>query len=382
MKKWAKIQGISLLIILVLNFSSGVIFLKGNDSQKKEDLPEGKKSEQQKIQDQKGPQQQISDPVIIRKKKPTIRKRRLRPTRPKRAKKTKLENNFTLAVDVDLVNLDVVVTDRSGNFIPNLAVSNFKLYEDKVEQQISNFSPTVAPLTVVMLLEFTRNNAWFFWDDAQMPAFRFIQMLRPNDWAAIVSYNMKSKLLTDFTQNKQELFGAVSRMSIPNWTESNLYDALKKTLDNLDEIDGKKAVLLVSTGVDTFSKINFSTLLKRVRTTDAVIYCLGLGERSSFYGETYMGSRLDYLQAQNNLKTFAKSTGGKAWFPRFPQEHYGILQQIGIELRNQYSLGYLSTNLKQDGKFRKIKVQVVDKNGKKVKRVKARARAGYRKTKG
>ena len=141
MKKWAKIQSISLLIILVLNLSSGVIFLKGNDSQKKEDLPEEKKAEQQKIQDQKGPQQQISDPVIIRKKKPTIRKRRLRPTRPKRAKKTKLEDNFTLAVDVDLVNLDVVVTDKRGNFIPNLAVSNFKLYEDKVEQKISNFSP-------------------------------------------------------------------------------------------------------------------------------------------------------------------------------------------------------------------------------------------------
>lgn len=382
MKKEAKIHSISLLIILVLNLSSGVIFLKGNDSQKKEGIPEDKKAEQQKIQDQKGPQQQISDPVIIRKKKPTIRKSRLRPTRPKRAKKTKLEDNFTLAVDVDLVNLDVVVTDRSGNFIPNLKVNNFRLYEDKIEQQISNFSPTIAPLTVVMLLEFTRNNAWFFWDDSQMPAFRFIQMLRPTDWAAIVSYNMQSKLLTDFTQNKQELFGAVSRMSIPNWTESNMYDALKKTLDSLDEIDGKKAVLLVSTGVDTFSKINFSTVLKRVRTTDAVIYCLGLGERSSFHSETYMGSRLDYLQAQNNLKTFAKATGGKAWFPRFPQEHHGILQQIGIELRNQYSLGYLSTNIKKDGKFRKIKVQVVDKNGKKVKRVKARTRAGYRKTKG
>ena len=150
MKKEAKIHSISLLIILVLNLSSGVIFLKGNDSQKKEGIPEDKKAEQQKIQDQKGPQQQISDPVIIRKKKPTIRKSRLRPTRPKRAKKTKLEDNFTLAVDVDLVNLDVVVTDRSGNFIPNLKVNNFRLYEDKIEQQISNFSPTIAPLTVVM----------------------------------------------------------------------------------------------------------------------------------------------------------------------------------------------------------------------------------------
>ena len=345
--------------------------------------PEEKKPSQSELGEETrkvqrgGPQQQQSDPVIVRKRKPKPRKRRLNPARPKGVKP---EDNFTLAVDIELINLDVVVTDKKGNFIPELTAKNFKIYEDKVEQQVANFSPTTAPLTVVMVLESTKNLAWWWYDDAVMPAARFIQMLRPNDWAAVVAYNLNPKILSDFTQDKRELFGALSRVAYPISQESNLFDALKFTLDSLDEVDGKKAVLLVSTGVDTFSKITFSSALKRARATDAIIYCLGIGQRGRLNQGNRMGTfnRLTYLQADNQLRTFAKVTGGKAWFPRWQQDHPAILQQIGIELRNQYSLGYVSTNADRNGKFRKIKVEIVDDKGKRVKKVKARTRTGYR----
>lgn len=374
MMTWCRIRQIALFGALVLGLVLGGSRLSAGPEGEGPSQPE-REDETRKVE-RGGPQQRQSDPVIVRKRKPRPRKRRLNPARPKGSKP---EENFTLAVDIELVNLDVVVTDKKGNFIPELTAKNFRVFEDKVEQKVTNFSPTSAPLTVVMVLESTRNLAWWWYDDAVMPAAYFIQMLRPDDWAAVVAYNLNPRILSDFTQNKRELFGSLTGMSFPVSQESNLFDALRFTLDRLDEVDGKKAVLLVSTGVDTFSRITFSSALKRVQATDAVIYCLGIGKRGRLNNEPYMGAttRLTYLQADNQLKTFAKVTGGKAWFPRWQQDHPAILRQVGIELRNQYSLGYVSTNADRNGKFRKIKVEIVDENGKRVKKVKARTRTGY-----
>ena len=335
-----------------------------------------------KSEEQVGPQRQDSDTVIGPKKGPPQKKRRISPKKPTGDKP---EDNYTLTVELELVNLDVVVTDKRGNFIPNLGQRNFKIYEDKIEQKISNFSPTQAPLTIVLLIEFSRTFGYFY-DDVVQPSAMFIDMLRPDDWAAVVAYDLRPEILADFTQDKRELYGALSRMRIASFSESNLFDALKDTLDRLDEVDGKKAVLLLSTGVDTFSKITFDTMLKRVRTTNAVIYCIGMGQYAREYFDSHgmMGSiaRLDFLQADNQLNTFARFTGGKAWFPRFQGEYPNILQQVGIELRNQYSLAYAPTNSTKDGKFRKIRVDIVDENGNSVKNLVVRTKEGYQAAKG
>jgi VWFA-related protein len=337
---------------------------------------------QKKESEPGGPKQTESDTVIGPKKQAPPKKKRISPKKPAGEKP---DDNFTLAVEIELVNLDVVVTDKRGNFIPNLTQKNFKLYEDKVEQKITNFSPTTAPLTIVILVEFA-NTLAFWYDDVVTPTAGFIQMLRPEDWAALVAYDMRPEILSDFTQDKRELFAGLNRMRIPGFSETNLFDALKDTLDRLEEVDGKKAVLLIGTGVDTFSKITFDTMLKRVNNTNAVIYCIGMMQflREYMDARGYLApeDRLTYLQADNQLNTFAKRTGGKAWFPRFMGEYPNILQQVGIELRSQYSIAYQSTNANKDGKFRKIKVEVVDESGTVVKNVLARAKDGYQAPKG
>ena len=329
-----------------------------------------------------GPKQTESDTVIGPKKQAPPKKKRISPKKPAGDKP---DDNFTLSVEIELVNLDVVVTDKKGNFIPNLTAKNFRVFEDKVEQKISNFSPTTAGLTIVILVEFA-NTLAFWYDDVVTPTAGFIQLLRPDDWAALVAYDLRPEILSDFTQDKRELFAGLSRMRIPGFSETNLFDALKDTLDRLEEVDGKKAVLLIGTGVDTFSKITFDTMLKRVNNTNAVIYCIGMMQflREYMDARGYLApeDRLTYLQADNQLNTFARRTGGKAWFPRFVGEYPNILQQVGIELRNQYSIGYQSSNPNKDGKFRKIKVDVVDESGAVVKTVVARAKDGYQAPKG
>ena len=329
-----------------------------------------------------GPGQQDTDTVVRPKKEAPPKKRRLTPKKPTGDKP---EDNFTLSVDIELVNLDVSVTDKHGNFIPNLGQKNFRVYEDKVEQKISNFSPTIAPLTIVLLMEFGRTFGYYA-DDVVIPAAHFLELLRPEDWAAVVAYDLRPEILADFTQDKRELYGALSRLRIPGFSETNLFDALKDTLDRLEEVDGKKAVLLISTGIDTFSKITFDTILKRVQNTNVVIYCIGMGGllRELLDSRGYLGGeqRLTFLQADNQLNTFARRTGGKAWFPKFMGEYPSILQQVGVELRNQYSIGYVPLNPTKDGKFRKLKVDVVDENGTPVKTVVVRAKEGYQASKG
>ena len=177
MMTWCRIRQTVILGALVLGMILGGGRLSAGLAEK--EPSEGKRGEESRKVNKGGPQQRQSDPVIVRKKKPKPRKRRLNPARPKGSKP---EDNFTLAVDIELINLDVVVTDKKGNFIPELTAKNFKVYEDKVEQKVTNFTPTTAPLTVVMVLESTKNLAWWWYDDAAMPAARFIQMLRPNDW--------------------------------------------------------------------------------------------------------------------------------------------------------------------------------------------------------
>jgi VWFA-related protein len=337
---------------------------------------------QQKKSEPVGPKQTESDTVIGPKKQAPPKKKRISPKKPTGDKP---DENFTLAVDIELVNLDVVVTDKRGNFIPNLTQKNFRVYEDKVEQKVTNFSPTNAPLTIVMVVEFA-NTLAFWYDDVITPTAGFIELLRPDDWAALVAYDLRPEILADFTQDRRELYAGLNRMRIPAFSETNLFDALKDTLDRLEEVDGKKAVLLIGTGIDTFSKITFDTMLKRVNNTNAVIYCIGMMQlaREIFDSRGYLApeDRLTYLQADNQLNTFAKRTGGKAWFPRFMGEYPNILQQVGIELRNQYSMGYQSTNANKDGKFRKIKVEVIDETGTIVKGVVARGKEGYQAPKG
>ena len=334
--------------------------------------------------EQKGPKPPETDTTVGTKKAPPVKKRAT-PQKPVGASTGKPDEKFTLEVEIELVNMDVVVSDKRGNFIPNLSQKNFRVFEDKVEQQVTNFSPTSAPLTVVLLIEFAYNFAAFY-DDVVYPAGSFINMLRPDDWAAVIAYDIRPEILADFTQDKRELYGALRRLRMPAFRETNLFDSLKDTLDRLEEVDGKKAVLLLSTGVDTMSKITFDTMLKRINTTDSVIYCIGIAQMAkdmmSASGRVGSIGELTWLQGENQLNTFARRTGGKAWFPHFEAEYPGILQQVGIELRNQYSMAYQSTNANKDGKFRKIKVEVVDENGMVVKNVVVRAKEGYQAPKG
>jgi Ca-activated chloride channel homolog len=288
----------------------------------------------------------------------------------------------SLSIDIDVVSFDVVVTDQNGNPISGLEKKHFKVFEDDVEQTVTNFSPTDAPLTVVVLAEFS-NTIGYYWDDVVGPAAGFINSLRPNDWAALIAFDIRPEILTDFTKNKAELFEGLRRMRIPAYSETCLYDAVYDTLQRLDRVDGKKAIFLLSSGLDTnISKHTYGEALKKAETSDTMIYSVGMGQFARLYYERYLSNldQITFLQADNVMRSFAEATGGAAWFPRFQGEYPGIYEAVSANLRNQYSLGFVPKVRKTDGKLHKIRVEVpnldVNHDGKPDK-LKVRHKKGY-----
>lgn len=330
-----------------------------------------------------GPQTDTGPYVIPKKKEEPP------PPPPEKPKRIEGMPDYSIKVDVPLVNLDVLVTTKDGQFIPGLHKDNFKILEDGVQQKVANFNQSEAPITAVLLIEFASTNYNYMYD-ALNASYTFASGLKKEDWVAVVSYDMKPQILVDFTQDKRAVLGGLNMLRIPGFSERNLFDALFDTLDRVDRIAGKKYVILISSGRDTFSKLNLDQILKKVKSThDTTIYAVSIGRALREYYEAHGASgpvTIDWLQADNQMNTFARLTGGRAYFPRFEGELPEIFHDIAADVRNQYSLAYLPTNTKLDGTYRKIKVElqgpdggplkVHDQKGKDVKVI-VYAREGY-----
>jgi VWFA-related protein len=282
-----------------------------------------------------------------------------------------------------MVSLQALVTDDKGNVLTGLRPENFTIYEDSVKQEIKHFAPVDANATVVMLVEFSKRIEYFL-DDVYNAMYGFVRTLRPGDWTAVVGYDMHTTIFSDFTQNQQEVYSALRQFNFPSWNESNISDAVIDTIDRTQELEGKVAILLIGSGLDTFSRHTYDQALDACKNANASVYAIGVGrfvrEYLDMRGYVSSSANIDFLMGENRLKSFADYSGGGAWFPRYPTELPAIFSQVSTQLRSQYSIGYVSTNTARDGKFRKIKVDVQtdlkDKKGKPLK-LKIVTRKGY-----
>jgi VWFA-related protein len=288
-----------------------------------------------------------------------------------------------IAVESNLVDVDAVVTDQDGNLVTGLKRENFRVFDNGKPQQITNFAATDAPITVVMLMEFSGTAYGYFGYKSQFWADGFLQHLNAQDWVALKTFDLKTTLQADFTRDKSAIDEAIRTLGFPTFHEADLFDAVYETLDQLRDVKGKKSILVIATGFDTFSKHTLDQILNRLKESEVTIYCVGMGEEIDLYGN---GANLDYLQAKNQLSTFSRMTGGYAYFPRFQGEMPGIFNTIAAYMRSQYTLVF-APSTPQDGKYHKITVRVVDDQGNelelvnrkgKKKKVVVAAREGYR----
>jgi VWFA-related protein len=317
-----------------------------------------------------GPQGDIG-PIATPKKKPEEQAPQQEP-KPPRIKNPEGLEDFSLRVNVPLVNVDVGVLTKDGQFVPGLKKENFKVFEDGQEQPVTAFSQTEAPITAVLLSEFASPN-WMVNQqyggshirDMLYASYIFVQSLKKEDWIAFETYDMKPTLQVDFTRDKNEVLQSIQRLYFPGFSETNVFDALYDTIDRLEGIEGRKYIIYVGGGIDTFSKLTLDKFLAKLKTTrDITIYCVSTGGAFRAMGaDSGAIAGLNFAQADNQLNTFARMTGGRAYFPRFVGEMPAIFQDIAQTIRNQYQVSYHPTNTKQDGSYRKLKVELVGENG-------------------
>ena len=280
-------------------------------------------------------------------------------------------------------NVNVLVTDEDGRTIPGLKKENFRVLDNGTPVTVQNLSPTSAPITVVILLEYSSLAYGYYAGKATYWAAGFLDHLEPRDWVGLVTYDLHSRVRIDFTHNRAAVLDAIGSLGIPTYSESNLFDGLIDTVEMMDRVHGRKTILLLTTGANSFSAASFDDVRRRLRSSDVTIFCVGLAEE-----EVVRSARtpIGYLQSQTFLREFSEQTGGIAWFPRFQAELPEIFRSVVGFLRSEYTLSFTPPEAARDGKYHKLTVQVVGSDGKPLRitnesgrqrKVKAIARAGY-----
>ncbi len=153
---------------------------------------------------------------------------------------------------------------------------------------------------------------------------------KPQDYVAVIAYDLRTEILCDFTTDRNKVQEAMQRLRIPGFSEANLFDALVDTEQRMSNIEGRKAILLIASGRDTFSKLTFDKARKAIQEAGVPIYAVSMLQAMRIMAEQYMSDnqRMDFLQADNEMNTFARETGGQAFFPRFFGEFPSIFQTV------------------------------------------------------
>lgn len=323
--------------------------------------------------------------------------------------KNAIVDDDVLIVDTNIVNVDAVVFNKkSGQIITGLKKANFAVFENGVKQEIVNFATPEAPITVSLVVEYSK------WSEALGSASggRFesgkLEVVRPvayflskfikapDDYASVIAFDIRPTPITDFTNDPARLQQTIDILlrNNPAFRENNLFDSLKlalvggkadsvvlenskeKTIEYGGMVNVKskrRAIILVASGINTFSKTNFDQIRRIIQEAGVPIYVISTGNLFFKKYEMYLPAedfingapgRLTFLQAQNYMNTFAKESGGMHYPMTFEGELPSYLNSINAMLRNQYSIAYDAGDKREAGKKYKLEVKVdVDGDG-------------------
>jgi len=268
-----------------------------------------------------------------------------------------------IKVETNLITIPVTVLDRNGLYIPNLAKENFQIFEDGEEQQIEFFATTENPVTVVLLLD-TSPSTEFKINEIQDAAIAFVNQLKPQDSVLVIEFDGNAHVLTETTTDRQAIYKGIRKADFGGGT--SLYDTIDFTIrKRLNKIQGRKAIVLFTDGVDTTSvKASYDSSLREAEEADATIFPI--------YYNTYFDQRKqsgifspipstpgEYAMGRAYLKDLSESTGGRVFnAENSPGGLTRTFESIAEELRRQYSIGYIPENPGQTGQRKAIKVRV------------------------
>lgn len=269
--------------------------------------------------------------------------------------------------NTDLITLTVTVTDTYGRYVSGLSKSAFTVLDDKQPQDISFFSDDDSPVSVGVIFDVSGSMSGDKIRRARDALANFIQTSHNSDEYFLIAFNSRAQLLLDKTRDGDAVLDKLTFVQTKNNTA--LYDACYLGVEKVQRgAHPKRALLLISDGQDNNSRYTFNEVRRLLKESDVVLYAIGI------LGGTDAGSQLG-MEGQGILDELSNVSGGKAFFPRSPAEMDDIFEQIALELRHQYSIGYRPNNFANDGKWHKVKVKVTPPRG--LPRLFVRAKEGY-----
>ena len=283
---------------------------------------------------------------------------------------------YAVSVDVQLVQLPVSVLDKEGRPVGGLQKEDFQIFEDGVQQEISLFKHEDIPISVGLLIDNSasmRNKR----ERVNSAALTFARESNPEDETFIVNFDDAAYLEQDFTNNISDLVDTLAYLDTNGQTA--LYDALYLSAEHLNAgTKDKKTLLLISDGEDNVSKYSLDKILTKLRRSKATVYVIGLFDENGPAGSHLVQS--PSRKSREDLERIAKTTGGRAYFPKSIDEVAELCKRIAHDLRNHYTLGYTPSNRKLDGSWRKITVDL--NRPKQISKVTIRTKDGYYAPKG
>ncbi|HCR00002.1 MAG TPA: hypothetical protein DIU48_11310 [Acidobacteria bacterium] len=271
---------------------------------------------------------------------------------------------------VDLVALNVTVTDENDRYVTDIDVEGFQLFEDGAQQEVTFFTRTQLPIALALLMDTSASMADRM-STAQEAAIGFAERLRTQDLASIIDFDSRVDILHEFTNSLDALTSAIRQTSAGGST--SLYNAIYISLKELAKIGAaataeeeirRQAIVMLSDGEDTSSLVGFEEVLELAKRSNTIIYSIGLRSRD-------IRTRRGFREADFVLRQLAQETGGRTFFPEQVEDLPKIYQRISDELSSQYTLGYVSKNPIRDGRWRRVVVRVDRPN------VGARTKQGY-----
>jgi Ca-activated chloride channel homolog len=272
-----------------------------------------------------------------------------------------------LQVTTEIVKLDATVTDERGEFVGDLQQRNFRILDRGVERPIVFFAPTDAPAQIVVMVE-TSPAVYLIQSDHIAAMYSLARGLAPDDEVSLVTYNDVPRTILPFTQDKLSLAATLDQIQYTlGFGDLNLFDSISVVLDSMVAAPGKKALVLLTTGLDSSPASHRELLMQKLRSRDVVIFPVALGsslrtptKRKKNKGSATSDETPVFAEADKTLRSLADITGGQAFFPKSPQDFVPTYRQVAATLRHQYVLGIAPAH---DGQFHSLTVQVLDDHG-------------------
>jgi Ca-activated chloride channel homolog len=272
-----------------------------------------------------------------------------------------------LQVATEIVKINVSVMANSGDFIAGLEEKNFKVLDNGTEQRVVFFTRTDAPAQIMVMVE-TSPAVYLIQTEHLTAAFALVDGLAPDDEVALVTYSQEPRGVLSFTTDKTAFTNALGQIQYSlGMGQLNFFDSISTVVDWLAPLPGKKALVLLTTGLDSSTPARWDALVQKLRTQDVVIYPVALGgslrrplDKKKKPAAPASDGSLSFEAADKALFALADLTGGSAFFPMTPKEFFPVYHEIAAALRHQYLLGVAPVH---DGKFHKLSVQVLDNDG-------------------